>query len=100
MGGVAAVSESAPAIDQPLDAENRQLKATINALRQKLEEMQAAGNARVQAALAGAQAEIGQLKATINALRTEMERLQGLTEKRIEDAENEAGLLKEYISAA
>jgi chromosome segregation ATPase len=85
-GGDAAVTDAAPALDQQLDSENRQLKATINALRLKLEETQAQTDSKVQAALAGAQAEIVQLRATINALRTEMERQQGQAEKRLEDA--------------
>ena len=85
-GGDGAVNDAAHALDQHLDAENRQLKATINALRLRLEDAQAQTDAKVQAALAGAQAEIVQLRATINALRTEMERQQGQAEKRLEDA--------------
>lgn len=85
-GGDAAVTDTAPGHDQLLESENRQLKAMIDAQRVKLEEMQAAEAAKVQAAVAAAQAEILQLKATINAQRTEMERMQGVTEKRIEDA--------------
>lgn len=84
--GDAAVGDIAPAFDQQLDAENRQLRATIDALRGRLEDMQAQTDARVQASLAGAQAEIVQLKATINALRTELEQIQGLAEKNVEDA--------------
>lgn len=80
------MTDAAVGHDQQLDAENRQLKATINALRLKLEELQAQEGAKIQAALAANQSEIVQLKATINALRTEMERLQGQAEKRLEDA--------------
>ena len=42
-GGDAAVTDAAPGHDQQLESENRQLKAMIDALRVKLEEMQAAG---------------------------------------------------------
>lgn len=86
VGGDVAVTDAAPGHEQQLDAENRQLKAMIDALRVKLEEMQAGEAAKVQAAVAAAQAEILQLKATINAQRIEMERMQGAAEKRIEDA--------------
>lgn len=86
MGEGLAVTEVAPTLEQQLDSENRQLKATINALRLQMEEMQAQEGAHIQSALAANQAEIVQLKATINALRNEMERLQGQTEKRIEDS--------------
>lgn len=81
-----AVSDSGTGHDRQLDAENRQLKATINALRLRLEEAQAQESARVQAALAASQAEVVQLKSTIDALRTEINRLQGETGKRIEDS--------------
>jgi adenylate cyclase len=79
------VNDAAPADIHPLETENRQLRQTIDALRQRLEEAQAQQDARIQQALAASQSELLQLRQTIVALRAEMERLQGLTEKRIEE---------------
>lgn len=54
--------------------ENRQLKETIGALRDKLERMRFEKEQGVQQAVAAANDEIVQLKATVTALRDELER--------------------------
>ncbi len=58
----------------PERAENRQLKETIVALRDKLESMGFEKEQDVQQAVAAANDEIAQLKATVTALRDKLER--------------------------
>ena len=60
--------------------EKRQLRETIVALRERLEELQAGEEERIERAVARANNENRQLKETINALRDELENARGIKE--------------------
>lgn len=86
-----------------LRTQNRHLKETVRALREKLEEMQREQSRRIQEGLAASQEEISQLKGTVVALREEMEKRLAQYEKDRQAAELAHGQrvrqLKETILA-
>ena len=83
--------------------ELRDLRNTIAALRQTVEEARAGADQRVQEAVAAAQYEVSQLKATTAALRDALEQERNSKETRVREAlrgaNDEIAQLKSAISA-
>jgi len=84
-------------------AEIRQLKATVAALRSGMEELQAGRDAAIQAAVAGCRDEVTQLQRTVLALREELERLRfehaDQLERQRQAAEDDLRQLRENVVA-
>ncbi len=75
-----------PGAVDPVDREIRQLKDTISAMRQQMEEMAAAANARVQQAVADSRDETTQLKAAVQAMRDQLEQMRFEKQRDIQQA--------------
>jgi chromosome segregation ATPase len=85
------------------DREIRQLKDTVAAMRQEMEEMGADAKARIQQVAADYHDEAAQLKATVQAVREEMEQMryekQRAVQQAVADASAEIEQLKGTIRA-
>lgn len=88
-----------PGAVDPADREIRDLKDTIAAMRQEMEEMSAAANARVQQTAAEYHGEIVQLKTTIQAMRDQLEQMRFEKQRDVQQAVADASAEIEQLRA-
>lgn len=81
------------------DREIRQLKDTIAAMRQEMEAMGAAANARVQQVAAEGRDETVQLQAAVQAMRDELERMRFEKQRDVQQAVADAAAEVEQLQA-
>jgi peptidoglycan hydrolase CwlO-like protein len=103
MGPMLTPTPLVPGAVDAADREIRSLKDTISAMRQQIEEMSAAANARVQQAVAEYHGESVQLQAAVQAMRDQLEQMrfekQRDVQQAVADASAEIEQLKGTIRA-